>query len=211
MIHKQILKMQWVQFNHDELYHREIARLNVADRMKHITLHLAKYSGQILEADRDNDKKCYQDNLVDTFIISLSGANVVNLDLGRAITIPDACVTNLGTLGHYLLSSRRQKPFDNFDFKVLFPVLVGRLAKACESLDHVEAYAFRENMHTLIREIFEIVVIESARLKIDMSARAQTRLDSVRSKHMFDGFLRSQLTQVNEGGMEIGFLERREA
>jgi hypothetical protein len=39
MLSDKLLHTQWRQLNHDELYHREIARLSVGDKMKHMTLH----------------------------------------------------------------------------------------------------------------------------------------------------------------------------
>jgi hypothetical protein len=193
MIQQWLLELQWQQLRHDELYHREIARLTVGDRMKHMALHLAKYVGHFaeLDAQMNNDRQVLQ-NLVDVYIISMSSANTVNLDLGRALHPTYGEVASLLELGQRLIRTR-DRAGNAQDFTHELAIGVGRLAKACESLDHVEAFPFREGMQAAVLTIFETVVAETARRRIDLASASNARLDEVRGRHIFDGHLRPAL------------------
>lgn len=192
MIRQRLLELQWRQLNHDELYHREITRLTVGDRMKHMALHLAKYLGHIVEADAEGAAEPATQHLVDAYIICLSAANTVNLNLGGAI--PDACAEamTVSELGQQLISTVPPR-HNTVDFAGALAIGIGQLAKACESLDHVEAFAFRERMQAAVRMVFEVIVAEAARRGVDLETATQSRQDSVRARHMFDGFLRPVL------------------
>lgn len=84
-VQEQLLSLQWAQLKHDELYHREITLLSVADRMKHFALHMVKYLGYFAEATDLGDNGRFERTLVDAFIIALASANTLNLDLGKAL------------------------------------------------------------------------------------------------------------------------------
>lgn len=194
MIRQRLLELQWQQMNHDELYHREIARLTVGDRMKHMALHLAKYLGQMLEAEEADG--CDDQQLVDAYIICLSAANTVNLDLGKFFSGLGAGVSSLAELGRHLIDKSEMHGANGGTFTRDFGIRVGRLAKACESLDHVEAFAFREKMHESISAIFELLVCESYRRGLELEGATLTRQDGVRKRHPFDGFLRPALADA---------------
>ena len=48
-----LFTLQLEQFEHDEKYHREIARLTTHHRLNHMALHFAKYTGQLADAGAD--------------------------------------------------------------------------------------------------------------------------------------------------------------
>lgn len=189
MIRQDLLELQWRQLNHDELYHREIARLSVGDRMKHMTLHLAKYLGHIAEADAAGTCVDPQ-HLVDVYIICLSAANVVNLDLASNFKSQSGEARTVLELGKELNGDRSAGIPNITGFARDLAIGVGRLAKACESLDHVETFAFRESMQRGILSIFSLVVAECAHRDLDLEAMTIARQDRVRARHIFDGFLR---------------------
>lgn len=190
MVRQRLLELQWRQLNHDELYHREIARLTVGDRMKHMALHLAKYAGQIAEADEREDQSARQQHLVDCFIISLAAANTVSLDVGRGLDEQLAGSGTLQDLGIGLVRRGTRERSNADTFLRGLTIAVGKLAKACESLDHVEAFAFRERMQQAVTEVFLAVIAEAARCGIDLEQASVTRQDAVRGRHLFDAFLR---------------------
>ena len=45
-----LLTLQWAQLKHDEAYHKDIVILPLAQRMKHMALHSAKYTAYFLTA-----------------------------------------------------------------------------------------------------------------------------------------------------------------
>jgi hypothetical protein len=60
-----------------------------------------------------------------------------------------------------------------------------KLAKACESLDHVESYPFRTVMEESVLSLFELVVSEAACNQFDLETLSKSRLDSVERKSIF--------------------------
>src|SRR5260221_5150544 len=90
-VQEQLLALQWSQLKHDELYHKEITLLPVADRMKHFALHMAKYLGYFAEA-MDSDSDRFERTLVDAFIIALAAANTLSLDLGKVLQVETAAL-----------------------------------------------------------------------------------------------------------------------
>lgn len=201
MIRQRLLELQWRQLNHDELYHREIARLTVGDRMKHMALHLAKYLGHIAAAEAEGSATAATQHLVDIYIICLSAANTVNLDLGRVMESAYKEASTVAELGQQLRAGPRQRQHNSMEFTRALAIGVGQLAKACESLDHVEAFAFREGMQEAVCTVFELVVSEAARRGIDLETATTQRQQTVRSRHMFDGYLRSALgAAIDEAG-----------
>ena len=73
-----LARLQWEQFEHDEKYHREIARLTVQDRLKHMALHFAKYSGGLAAGPDEAELRRL---VTDIFVIALSSANILNVRL----------------------------------------------------------------------------------------------------------------------------------
>lgn len=67
--------LQFVQEEHDRIFHRDIYNLSPVHRVRHLKDHLTKYGSKLVlaEADRDPDK--IRALLVDCFVITLSLAN----------------------------------------------------------------------------------------------------------------------------------------
>jgi hypothetical protein len=148
--------LQAEQFDHDEKYHREIARLSVQDRLRHMTLHFSKYVGRLLE-----DEKGDEQIIVDTFIIALSSANILGLHLS-----PNLPAQSLA----------RQ------DFISHVGIAAGRMSAACEKLDHLEDFPFRQTLRDGVVAIAVAVMHYSAKQKLDLPKLVRTRLTSVRDK-----------------------------
>ena len=175
-------EIQWMQLKHDERYHKEITVLPVADRMKHFALHFAKYLGYFSEAIDSENSLLYERALTDAFIISVASANTLNLDLHAALKTGETGFSERGENTDLPLAPCVGEPMS---FLKQVARHCGRLAKSCESLDHVEAYPFREQMASSILELFRLVVAESSVREIDLAETAKTRLDAIESKSIF--------------------------
>lgn len=120
-------KVQFAQFEHDEKYHREICRLSTQDRLRHMALHFAKYAGRLHEGPED---KLYKQIAVDSMIIAVSCANIMNIDLPSVLQ-----TTSMPTLTRSTFAKR-------------LSIAAGRMAAACEKLDHLEDFPFRRTLTT---------------------------------------------------------------
>lgn len=159
-------QLQWGQFEHDEKYHREIARLTVQDRLKHMALHFSKYAGEIF-AEPSDDK--YRRLVTDTLIIAISAANTLNIRIADIVGQTEA---------------------DNAtDFDRQLVIAAGRMATACEKLDHLEDFPFRTHIAG------EVVKIINAALTVffdkgwDVPSTIKNRLAPVKAKSIFYGKL----------------------
>jgi hypothetical protein len=188
MVDEQLRSLQLAQLKHDERYHKDIALLPVGERMKHFALHMAKYVGHIAEAMENGDDDLLQRTLVDAFIISLASANTLQLDLGKALSSHcDSSTKNLEKLGVQLAMTLKRP---NGDANWLLRTMgrhTGRLAKACESLDHVEDYPFRATMLDSTRELFKVVLVGASLRGIDLLEEAAERIQSIEAKYLFHG------------------------
>lgn len=182
----QLLALQWAQLRHDQFYHSDIVVLPVGQRMKHFALHMAKYVGRIAEALENGDDALLQRALVDAFIISLASANTLKLDLRKTLSNRcDSSIKNLQKLGAKLASDlERTKRDANWLLRTIGRY-TGRLAKACESLDHVEDYPFRATMVDSTRDLFEVVLAEASFRGVDLSEEATARLHTIEANYMF--------------------------
>lgn len=137
----ELFALQVAQLKHDEFYHREIARLTVHARLNHMALHFAKYVGQLATAIESNDFPLIRQTITDAFVIALSSSNTLNVSLGAEIPFArDA--RSVAELGRLLLDN------DGLGNQLLlsFAVPTGQIARACEKLDHVEGFPFRETI-----------------------------------------------------------------
>jgi hypothetical protein len=188
-----LLEMQWAQLRHDEAYHREILALSVADRLKHMALHFAKYTGHFAAGPVTERKVGVNAILVDSFIIVLASANSLNLDLGaRLVTSGNDDVVDLSSLGRRLaVSLERPTCSDELWLLRSFAQHTGRLAKACESVDHLEAFPFREAMQEEILALCRVVLAEASGQNLDLCVQVRERLTRVESRSMFHEFIKS--------------------
>lgn len=158
--------IQFAQFEHDEKYHPEISRLPVQDRLRHMTLHFAKYAGRLSDEPTDAE---FERLAIDTLIIGVSCANTLNIDLSKA---GDAI-----------------SPNHSDEFARRLTVCAGRMASACERLDHLEDFPFRP---TLAEQVLQVI---SASLGVFCSngwspvEKMRERLAPVKAKKLFHGKL----------------------
>jgi hypothetical protein len=158
-------KMQSAQRLHDELFHPEIAHLDISRRIAHLTLHLAKYCGNIRAASLGGDENRYRKAVVDAAIIAASAATALHIDLSM-YGVPSASE-------------------DSFEFEDTMVISVGKLAKAVEALDHVEDFPSRKIFNEEFPKIFICATREIECWGVDAMQSICNRLDLVRKKHPF--------------------------
>lgn len=183
-----LLTLQWAQLKHDEAYHKDIVILPLAQRMKHMALHNAKYTAYFLEAAEGDDEARFTRTLVDAFIICLAVANTLNQDLGRDLTAsnPDRSLTDLGNG----LAETLGRTSDPLWIVRHYCVQNGQLAKLCEAWDHLEDLQFRSGMHQRNYSLVSAVLAEAAARSIDLANAYRERMRQVEARSIFDSFTR---------------------
>jgi hypothetical protein len=155
-------ELQWEQHQHDEQYHREIARLTVHDRWKHMALHFAKYAGNLVGAVDDDDR--LRRAVVDTFIIALSTSNTLNVRASELVGQSDiAVVTGQGFFDALIVGA-------------------GKMAAACEKLDHIEAVEFRGEVTGAISNLMAAAMGVAASRGWSVEQLVRARLSAVKKK-----------------------------
>jgi hypothetical protein len=184
-----MLDLQREQFEHDESFHREILRLSIHARLNHMALHYCKYAGQLAAVCVFPDNALRSRTITDSFIISLCSANALNLSLSGPVA------ANLGNvslcdLGHSL--SRRLYPDtilnDNW-LLVEHTIYSGKMARACEKIDHLEAFPFREESQAAVVRLCQIAVIAASVNNIDIIYEVKERRKEIRHRNQLIGAL----------------------
>ena len=169
---KQIYKLQLVQLEHDEKYHKDVVILPLAERVKHMALHNAKYTAYFIEAVESSDARRMERVLTDAFIITLATANTLNQDLELQF---DGAPNDMGQ------GSSRE-----FAFIKSYAKEAGALAKYCEAWDHLENYAFREAMQKANLGLLKLIVSEATARALDLPSLYRLRLENVETRSIFN-------------------------
>jgi hypothetical protein len=129
-----IAVLQTAQQRHDVVAHWDIVALGTVARVRHLVLHFSKYVGRFAE-NAAIGKGIDRSLVVDAAIIALSLANTLNIELGDEESSPSA-------------KSSDQELFH------LLAGATGRMAKALESLDHLEVFNYRGVLEIEARLVF---------------------------------------------------------
>lgn len=160
----EIANLQRTQYAHDMRNHFDILSLHKTDRLKHYGLHFAKYVGRLA---RGNDEpKPVERTLVDAILVSLSTANTLHQDLSKE---------SLNTAS----ASRQVDPLR------AFADASGRLADACEKIDHMEEFlplARKAN-----RDIMAWLMCEVKERKMSLLAEVERRRKELADRHFYIG------------------------
>lgn len=164
------------QREHDERAHRDVYYLSYPRRLTHLTLHLAKYSGRL--AGSGAKPELVSRTLVDSFIIALSAAELLRLDIPASLLVkgiePDE-VTGLEQLGGLLARGYPESTsVVDWYFRQL-ATHAGRLAKALESLDHLERLEYRRMMEESVAEVLIASLVAASGLRLDLAKLARER------------------------------------
>jgi len=168
--------LQWHQLVHDEDYHKDIAAMSPAMRMKHFALHMAKYGAYLLDASERGDDALTGRALVDAFAIVLAIANTLGQDLAGD------------------LSARNQEDLagQSPDIWRSFVKETGVLAKACESLDHIEDIAFKVMMKQANAGLAVAILRGADQQAIRLVEAYKVRLREVETRSPFDAFIQQR-------------------
>jgi hypothetical protein len=180
----QLLALQWAQLNHDQNYHRDISVLPTVQRIKHMAFHYAKYAAYLLEAVEQRDDPRLDSTLVDAFIIALATANTLNHQLSADLS----CETeaSLSDVGARFAEALPRNASDDLWVVKEFVRYSGRLAKLCESLDHLEALPFRNELISANSSLLKVVLAEASARNLELAGRYRTRIREVEERSMFD-------------------------
>lgn len=154
---------QTLQLRHDKIFHQEIFVLDISRRMNHIVLHFTKYLGSLVSSPMLSSE--YRKAFVDAFIMVVSASNLLGISLA------------------YYLSNVAPQERIGEDFVCNYIQILSRLAKACEAADHQENYPIREVWDENIKNLFLLLLQESALLNVDILREAKERLRGVEKKH----------------------------
>jgi hypothetical protein len=183
---EQLTHLQWKQLQHDERYHKDIWLLKVDQRLKHMTLHFAKYSGKLAAAAFDDDRPACTAILVDTLIIALSTSNILSLNLALHFAEYHPHCHSVDDLGRRLLDQKHKEFGSLSHIDRRLSIVTGKMAKACEALDHLEAFDYRESLNTAVADIVELSLAALKLLDCQKIEQALAeRLASVERKSMF--------------------------
>lgn len=164
-IHIDWAAVQLAQFEHDEKYHREICRLSTQDRLRHMSLHFAKYAGRLLDDPSDAD---FRQIAVDTMVIAVSCANILNVDL----------------LGKFVpFAGKLAQP----EYTRRLAIAAGKMAAACEKLDHLEDFPFRPTLTTQALGILTDSVALFQTEGWEPVQEMSQRLAKIKAKSIFHG------------------------
>jgi len=178
-----LFQLQLEQFDHDEKYHREISRLTMHHRLNHMALHFAKYSGRL--SDPDLDPEMLERKVTDTFIIALSCSNILNFRLWERLgSLP---VDSLPSLGQKMALDMPEPPMTADALFRWTAKASGRMAAACEKLDHVEDFPFRRLIADAITDLAKGVLVFAAGQNWNLLEMARERLGGVKQKSILHG------------------------
>lgn len=188
-VRDQLLALQWAQLKHDEAYHKDVVILPLAQRIKHMSLHNAKYTAYFFEALDAKDNARLSKTLVDAFIITLASANALNQDLGKELG-DAAAASSFPETAASLAQSLLRDPDDPLWLVRTFARHNGQLAKVCESWDHLEAVPFRDGMQACNLALLKVVLAEAGVRSLDIQAAYKSRIRAVETRSIFNNHFR---------------------
>lgn len=181
-----LYKLQIEQLEHDESFHKEITRLNIHKRLNHMVLHFAKYSGKICDYVLNNhDDIAFKKIIIDSFIISVSCANILNLRISDQLPVNAIEQKSLFEISNEIVNLLKIDKQDDLWLVKIYPVIVGELAKAIESVDHLEPFTYREAMNSGVIKICMLMLVAAEKLNVDLTMEVPVRLSEVKKKSIF--------------------------
>lgn len=178
--------LQGRQREHDIRAHQDIYYLPYPDRIKHLTFHVSKYAGRLAKGDLTDTE--FNRTLVDTFVITLSAAEVLRIDFAEVLSgwtnvAEHATLTSLGVALEEQ-DSRMDDSLQDWYFRKLAYV-GGRMSKACESLDHMEAIPYRDILREAVIDLCHATLVVSATLSLDLITAVGQRWEEIELHRIF--------------------------
>jgi hypothetical protein len=182
---KILLDLQVEQHHHDEKYHREIARLSVHQRLNHMALHFAKYTGKIAASA---DPACLTPVYVDMLIIAISTANILNIELWDLLERSDREYPGLLAFGRSLaVDVAVENPADQSLLVRKTAIASGRIAAACEKIDHLEEVLFRAEIKEGLAQLSALSLAYISVQGVDAGHAIRQRLNDVKQRLKLHG------------------------
>jgi hypothetical protein len=180
----QLLELQVEQHHHDETYHREIARLSLHQRLNHMALHFAKYTGKIAAS---SEPSAITAIYVDVLIIALSTANIVNVELYDLLEKDGQQFPSLIAFGRSLAAGMKSDLAEHASLVRKTAITTGRMAAACEKIDHLEEIPFRAEIRDCVASLAALALAFITARGIDPTSAIHDRLDRVKSRLKLHG------------------------
>jgi hypothetical protein len=181
---KILFELQVEQHHHDETYHREIARLSLHQRLNHMALHFAKYTGRVAAAVRVEDAV---PEYVDTLIIGLSTANVLNIEIWDILEHEGREFPGLLAFGRSLAQRVGTMLRERNELLRETSIAAGRIAAACEKIDHLEEISFRAEIKFGLAKLVTLSLVVIASNGLDPAIAVRTRLNKVKERLRLHG------------------------
>lgn len=179
-----LFEMQAEQHHHDEKYHREVARLPLHQRLNHMALHFSKYAGKVAAAsDTDALVAIY----TDTLIIAVSSANILNVELWNLIARKEGGFSDLLAFGRAHAVALGDTVSNRHSLLRETAIAAGRVAAACEKIDHLEPISYRSEIGAGIGRLAELATAFIARQGIDPTHAVRKRLADVKQRLVLHG------------------------
>lgn len=181
----QILRnIQARQREHDIRAHQDIYYLPSPARMNHLTLHITKYAGRL--AQKDVAVSELKRTIVDAFIIALSAADLLRIDFTEALGIRSQITeqNDFMSLGFALRGQDcGSECVEDWYFRKLAEV-AGKMAKACESLDHMESVPYREVLSEAILDLCRATLAVSSMLSLDLVSEVGQQWEKIEAQRI---------------------------
>jgi hypothetical protein len=194
-LREHFLRLQWAQLKHDEAYHKDVVIMPLAERIKHMALHNAKYTAYFFDAVDEEDQAKLTKTLTDAFVIVLASANTLNQDIGSDLGAGAEAAESFQSLGASFAESIGRDDADDYWLVRNFARHTGRLAKVCESWDHLESILFRDEMKRCNLELLKVILAEASDRQLDLAESYKSRMRQVEERSIFD-----KLFQEGAGG-----------
>lgn len=153
-----------------------------------MTLHLSKYSAKLAKAAFYKDKETFKKTAIDTLIIVFSSSNIFNSLLTKMVV--DTSISDESELSTFAQNLYAQKDFGSYDPLMITAMEIleqtGKMCKAVESLDHLEALSFREDLLASLSSLFQSILIACQLTAVsDIEQQIEERLLSVEQKNPY--------------------------
>lgn len=173
-------ELQNMQFKHDVKAHRDLLSFDIYSKIKHMTLHFAKYAGKVQSAVLDKNEEDIRKTTIDIFIICMATANSLNKNLAEALSQKNTIFCD--SIDHFIKNNTSD--FSAEKFLVSLIINTGRLAKTIESTDHMELGNPRKDIEDSLFNIFTSTLNYSSSIDIDLENQIIKRFNIIEEKQI---------------------------
>lgn len=179
---KTLSSLQARQRKHDVRAHQDIFYLPYPERIKHLTFHVAKYAGRL--ANPHPPKDIVHQTLVDAFIITLSATDILKINLAEAVQkrVGAGSCNDLSQLGRLLLQADGEPAEPVLWCLRVLATIAGRMAKACESLDHMEPVPYRSMLTESVIDLCVSTIEASYLFNVNLKEAVHKRWSTIEAE-----------------------------